>query len=166
LPLSRGGTQVKGTKTGDIRRIAIGPKSVKLLKAHKKRADGRAKKCGATLKLSAYIFSPDPASQRPYNPYTITRTFAEACREAGVAPMRLHDRDTTRRRLCSRTAQASAKSWIDMAGEPSKWSTDTATSWRLRILLRRGRWRTRKDRELRASPCQVGFLLSSRSRGG
>jgi integrase len=37
------------------------------------------------------VGSPDPASQRPYNPYTITRTFAEACREAGVVPMRLHD---------------------------------------------------------------------------
>ena len=86
-----GGIQVKGTKTGDIRRIAVGPKTVKLLKAHRKRADVRAKKCGATVALSAYIFSPDPASQRPYNPYTITRTFVEACRAAGVPPMRLHD---------------------------------------------------------------------------
>jgi len=64
---------------------------VKLLKAHRKRADARAKNCGATIEPSAYIFSPDPAGQRPYNPYTITRTFAEACREARAPPMRLHD---------------------------------------------------------------------------
>lgn len=38
-----GGIQVKGTKTGDIRRIAVGPKTVKSLKAHRKRADARAK---------------------------------------------------------------------------------------------------------------------------
>jgi integrase len=86
-----GGIQIKGTKTGDIRRIAIGPRTVKLLKAHRKRADGRAKKCGATIEPSAFIFSPDSASQRPYNPYTITRTFGQACQEAGVQPMRLHD---------------------------------------------------------------------------
>jgi integrase len=86
-----GGIQIKGTKTGDIRRIAIGPKTVKLLKAQRMRTEGRADKCGATIASSAYIFSPDAASQRPYNPYSITRTFVEACRTAGVPPMRLHD---------------------------------------------------------------------------
>lgn len=86
-----GGIQVKGTKTGDIRGIAIGPKTVKLLRAHRKRADARAKRIGGTIGPSAYIFSPDVASERPYNPYTITRTFVDACRDAGVPPMRLHD---------------------------------------------------------------------------
>lgn len=86
-----GGSQIKGTKTGDIRRIAIGPKTLKLLKAQKKRSEVRAKKCGARVESSSYIFSPDPASRRPYNPYTVTRTFVEACREAGVPRMRLHD---------------------------------------------------------------------------
>ena len=87
-----GGVQVKGTMTGDIRRIAIGTRTVKLLKAHKKRSDGRARKCGTTIEPSSYVFSPDPASRRPYNPYTITRTFVDACKAAGVPPIRLHDR--------------------------------------------------------------------------
>jgi integrase len=86
-----GGSQIKGTKTGDIRRIAIGPKTLKLLRAHKKRSDVRSDKCGATIESSSYIFSPDPAGQRPYNPYTVTRTFVTACQEAGVPRMRLHD---------------------------------------------------------------------------
>jgi integrase len=86
-----GGVQVKGTKTGDIRRIAIGTRTVKLLKAHRKRSDKRARDCGGTIEPSAYIFSPDPASVRPYNPYTITRTFVDACKSAGVPPMRMHD---------------------------------------------------------------------------
>lgn len=86
-----GGSQVKGTKTGDIRRIAIGPKTMKLLKAHKKRSEGRATRCGAVVKSCSYNFSPVPGGERPYNPYTITRTFVEACEEAGVPRMRLHD---------------------------------------------------------------------------
>jgi integrase len=86
-----GGVQVKGTKTGDIRRIALGPRTVELLKAHKKRSETRAKECGVTIEPSAYIFSPDPASARPYNPYTITRTFAKACKDAGAPHTRLHD---------------------------------------------------------------------------
>ncbi len=86
-----GGIQVKGTKTGDIRRIAIGPKTVKLLKAQRRRSDERAKKCGARVESCSYIFSADPAGQRPYNPYTVTRTFVRACAKAGVTRMRLHD---------------------------------------------------------------------------
>jgi len=86
-----GGIKIKGTKTGDIRRIAIGPKTIKLLRAQKKRSSERAKTCLTRIDPSSYIFSPDPAGQRPYNPYTITRTFVTACAEAGVPRMRLHD---------------------------------------------------------------------------
>jgi integrase len=86
-----GGSQVKGTKTGNIRRIAIGPKTVKLLKAQRKRSDERAKTCGTRVQRTSYIFSPDPAGGRPYNPYTVTRTFRTACQKAGVPRMRLHD---------------------------------------------------------------------------
>ena len=45
-----GGSQVKGTKTGDIRRIAIGPKTMKVLKAH--RNDPIYERRGATLRLN------------------------------------------------------------------------------------------------------------------
>jgi integrase len=64
---------------------------VKLLKAHGKQSDLRAKECQAKVEPSSYIFSPDPAGRRPYNPYTITRTFVSACTEAGVPRMKLHD---------------------------------------------------------------------------
>jgi integrase len=86
-----GGSQIKGTKTGDRRRIAIGPKTMKLLKAHRKRSDVRANNCETRIEPSCYVFSPDPAGKRPYNPYTITRTFVSACTDAGVPRMRLHD---------------------------------------------------------------------------
>lgn len=86
-----GGVAERGTKTGEQRRIAIGPKTVSALKAHHKRCTQRAEACGVLLSPDAYIFSPDVAGRRPYNPHTITRTFVAACKAAGVAPMRIHD---------------------------------------------------------------------------
>ena len=76
-----GGVEVKGTKTGELRRIAIGTQTVKLLKAHRRRCESRAALFGVTVKDSAYIFSPDPAGCRPYNPFTITRTFVSRARQ-------------------------------------------------------------------------------------
>jgi integrase len=62
-----------------------------LLRLHKKRCDEWAAACDATLDATAYVFSPDAAGRRPYNPHTITRVFVDACAAAGVPAMRLHD---------------------------------------------------------------------------
>ena len=86
-----GGSEVKGTKTGDRRRIAIGPKTSTLLAQHKERCEERARRCGASLTSSCFIFSPDPAGASPYNPHTFTRVFVDTCKAAGLPPMRLHD---------------------------------------------------------------------------
>jgi len=86
-----GGTMERGTKTGEERRIAIGPRTVELLRAHQERSIAQATKCGTTLEPSSYVFSPDPASRRPYSPNSITRAFSTACRDAGVPHVRLHD---------------------------------------------------------------------------
>lgn len=86
-----GGSEIKGTKTGDRRRIAIGPRTVSLLREHEARCELRARACDSTLKPSAFVFSPDPDGQGPYNPHTFTRVFVDACKAAGVPAMRLHD---------------------------------------------------------------------------
>lgn len=86
-----GGSEVKGTKTGDQRRIAIGPRTVALLGEHKVRCEDRARACGTGLEVQAFVFSPDPAGHVPYNPHTFTRVFVDACKAAGVPRMRLHD---------------------------------------------------------------------------
>jgi integrase len=113
-----GGIQIKGTKTGDIRHIAIGPRTVELLAAHKGRCEDRARHCGVAIGSSAYIFSPDPASSRPYNPYTITRTFVNACKNAGVPPIRLHD-------LRHHSVTTSLERWIDCGrSDGSAWLAD------------------------------------------
>ncbi len=86
-----GGTMERGTKTGGIRRIAIGPKTVELLLAHLERNAKRAAACEVELERTGYVFSPDPASRRPYNPVSISRAWATACKAASVPSMRVHD---------------------------------------------------------------------------
>lgn len=87
----QGGTMERGTKTGDDRRIAIGPRTVELLVNHRKRCDERAVECGAELLSSGYVFSPDAAGRRPYAPNSISRAFGTACKDAGVPHARVHD---------------------------------------------------------------------------
>ncbi len=86
-----GGSQEKGTKTGDVRRIALGPRTVELLRLHLESCVDRAHTCGVDLDTAGYVFSPDPAGNRSYNPHTITNVFVKACKEAGTPPIRLHD---------------------------------------------------------------------------
>ena len=87
----QGGTMERGTKTGEVRRIAIGPRTVELLRAHLERCRDRAAACNAELAVSAYVFSPDIASRHPYAPNSISRAFKLACRDAGVPHARVHD---------------------------------------------------------------------------
>jgi integrase len=86
-----GGVIERGTKTGELRRIAIGPRTVELLRLHRERCIARAEVCATSVAPSAYVFSPDVECARPYYPASITRAFAMACDEAGVPHIRVHD---------------------------------------------------------------------------
>ncbi len=86
-----GGVQVKGTKTGDVRRIALGTKTIGLLRLLLERCQARADGCGVELAREAYVFSPVVDGAAPYNPHTLTRVFISMCDKAGVRHMRLHD---------------------------------------------------------------------------
>lgn len=86
-----GGVQVKGTKTGEVRRIALGLKTVGILRARRVRCDERAALCGTAVTADAYVFSPSVDGGSPYNPHTMTRVFIELCASADVPRMRLHD---------------------------------------------------------------------------
>jgi integrase len=87
----QGGTMERGTKTGDVRRIAIGPRTVELLGAHREGCRVRAEACDAEIAPSAYVFSPDAAGRLPYAPNSISRAFNTACKAAGVPHARVHD---------------------------------------------------------------------------
>jgi integrase len=86
-----GGSLEKGTKTGEVRRLAIGPRLVELLEEHLNRCRDQAGQCGATIEPNAFVFSPDVANRVAYNPHTITNTFGKLCRAAGIPRLRLHD---------------------------------------------------------------------------
>ena len=75
-----GGTHVKGTKTGDIRRIAIESKTLKLLKAQRKRADARAKERRATIKTRRSVSS--LRTRRHSCPTTRTRSHGPSLNHA------------------------------------------------------------------------------------
>ena len=86
-----GGVQVKSTKTGELRRLALGSKTVAMLKEHRRRCEERAQACGTALAPAGYAFSPDVRGSVPYNPHTMTRVFISMCKGAGVPHTRLHD---------------------------------------------------------------------------
>ncbi len=86
-----GGVEIKGTKTGEVRRIALGTKTVELLQSHRERCEERALRCGSCLVEGSFVFSPDVSGSDPYNPRSFTRVFVQTCRSAGVPHMRLHD---------------------------------------------------------------------------
>ncbi|MGH9170880.1 MAG: tyrosine-type recombinase/integrase [Acidimicrobiales bacterium] len=86
-----GGVQVKGTKTGDVRRIALGTHTISLLLDHRATCCSRAVAGGVGRLPDGYVFSPSLDGEHPYNPHTITHAFVRACKQAGVPPMRLHD---------------------------------------------------------------------------
>jgi len=67
-----GGVQVRGTKTGDMRRIALGVGTVELLIAHRERCEARAAVVETEVLPEGYVFSPAPDCARPYNPHTFT----------------------------------------------------------------------------------------------
>jgi integrase len=87
----KGGTIERGTKTGEMRRIAIGPRTIELLRDHLERCHDRAEACSAEVLPSAYVFSPDVANRQPYSPNSVSRAFNLACRDAGVPHARVHD---------------------------------------------------------------------------
>lgn len=78
------------TKTGKPRRVAIGPRTLAMLREYRLDCERIAATCGGVLDQSAYVFSPHRFGHQPYSPGYITACFIKACKEAGVS-MRLHD---------------------------------------------------------------------------
>ncbi len=86
-----GGVLEKQTKTGLARRIALGPKTARMLGSHRQHCEAIANAVGTDLDADALVFSPDPAGRCPWHPSTVSHAFVAACKNAGVPPMRMHD---------------------------------------------------------------------------
>ena len=84
--------RVKDTKAHGARRIALDDATVVALRAHREHADDVARACDVQLRSGAYVFSPDPAGSRPWDPYHWTTAW-RTLREKLKLPkhIRLHD---------------------------------------------------------------------------
>ena len=86
-----GGKLEKSTKTGDSRRIALGPATVALLVAHRALRDDVASQFGRAISKDGFVFSPEPTMIEAWHPQTVSHRFLALCRQSGVPRMRLHD---------------------------------------------------------------------------
>jgi integrase len=80
----------KDTKTHAKRRVAVGPGTLDLLRAHRVAQAKQALACGATLPVDAYVFSHVPDGTRPIDPDGVSHRFLRLARRLRVN-CRLHD---------------------------------------------------------------------------
>ena len=81
----------KDTKTHQARRLVLDSGTIRELRAHRARAEDRAKACSATLLESGFIFTSDGAGKLPWRPDVATNRFRRLCRSVGIEGVRLHD---------------------------------------------------------------------------
>jgi integrase len=81
----------KSTKTHSVRSVHINAGTMEVLRRHRRAMDERAAAALVQLVPTAYVFSSAPDGARPWNPSTVSTSFARACRRAGVEGVRLHD---------------------------------------------------------------------------
>jgi integrase len=69
----------KDTKTHQMRRIALDPETVAVLRAHRARHEQIARSLGSKLSDQAYLFSHEPDRMQPYNPSSVTHRYRAMC---------------------------------------------------------------------------------------
>lgn len=74
----------KGTKTHQMRRIALDEATVELLRAHRERYDDQVRALDVEPAEDAFVFSYDPAHARPCDPDAISHRYTAMCRELGI----------------------------------------------------------------------------------
>jgi integrase len=70
---------IKGTKTHQVRRIALDENAVALLAARRATADADARAAGSLLVEEAFVWSPTVDASVPRTPSSLTRAFARLC---------------------------------------------------------------------------------------
>jgi integrase len=85
-----GRVEVRSTKTGLIRRMALDEATSAVLEAQRDLAVQRCAAVGAALNPEAYVWSQEPDYSEPMRPGRITSWFAELRDELGMTGMRFH----------------------------------------------------------------------------
>lgn len=81
----------KDTKTHSVRRVALDPRTVAVLRAHWARCCDRAAACGTDIEVGAYVFSRSADSSTPWPPNDVTHAFIRLRNRLGLKNVRLHD---------------------------------------------------------------------------
>jgi integrase len=81
---AKGKTYEKDTKTHQDRRISLDEATVEVLVEHRHRYEQLAKSLGSEPTDEAYLFSHEPARDRPYNPDAVSHRYANMCAGIGI----------------------------------------------------------------------------------
>jgi integrase len=85
-----GKVEVKDTKTHAVRRLALDPSTVAVLRAHRARMVERATAAGAYLAPTAYVWSQDLAGEQPWRPDRVTGAFKVLTGRLGLQRITFH----------------------------------------------------------------------------
>jgi integrase len=75
----------KGTKTGEERRVSLDPLTCELFAEHFRCRRTALATVGVTVPDDAFVFSPDPAGSRPWNPDTMTHRYERYAARVGIS---------------------------------------------------------------------------------
>jgi integrase len=81
---ARGQGIEKDTKTHQMRRIALDLETVEILRAHRERYEAEAAKLGIERNNETFVFSYEPAHDRPCNPHGVSHRYSEMCAALGI----------------------------------------------------------------------------------
>jgi integrase len=85
------GPELRSTKTHRTYRVELDAETLDVLIAHRDWASAQARRGGAQLTASAFVFSSRPDGARPWLPNWLTKRFIATRRAAGLPHFRLHD---------------------------------------------------------------------------
>ena len=85
-----GRVELRSTKTGHIRKMALDPATVAVLELQKERAAERCEAVGVRLLPDAFVWSHAPDCSEPLRPGSVTSRFIALRNELGLKHIRLH----------------------------------------------------------------------------
>jgi integrase len=83
--VKRGQRIEKDTKTGEGRRVSLDPLTCELFAEHFRRRRAALAAVGVMVPSDAFVFSPDSAGSRPWNPDTMTHRYERYAARVGIS---------------------------------------------------------------------------------
>lgn len=91
IVLADGELVEQGTKTHQVRAVALDTLTTDALREHLAWQDEIASACGASVPADSFVFTGTADASVPWRPDAVTRDFRRLCAKVGVTGVRLHD---------------------------------------------------------------------------